>query len=143
MARYIVASGAIGAWAGWDLDVAYYVDCAWMRLVPRQSPADIIVWMPFHQLGHDLFEARFDRGILSRLEAEEVSCELRQVVVLEDPLDERVDVLAAGWANDAKFRRIASERVGEPRLHAPARSSACRPPAVACPHLVARIKSNA
>ena len=34
-ARYIVASGATGAWAGWDLNVAYRVDGAWMRLVPR------------------------------------------------------------------------------------------------------------
>jgi flagellin-like hook-associated protein FlgL len=34
-ARYIVASGAVGAWAGWDLNVAYRVDGAWMRLVPR------------------------------------------------------------------------------------------------------------
>ena len=33
--RYIVASGATGAWAGWDLNVAYHVDGAWMRLVPR------------------------------------------------------------------------------------------------------------
>lgn len=33
--RYIVASGATGAWAGWDLNVAYYVDGAWMRLSPR------------------------------------------------------------------------------------------------------------
>jgi Protein of unknown function (DUF2793) len=33
--RYIVASGATGPWAGWDLNVAYHVDGAWMRLVPR------------------------------------------------------------------------------------------------------------
>ena len=33
--RYIVASGATGAWSGWDLNVAYYVYGAWMRLVPR------------------------------------------------------------------------------------------------------------
>ena len=34
-ARYIVASGATGAWSGWDLNVAYWVDGAWMRLLPR------------------------------------------------------------------------------------------------------------
>ena len=34
-ARYIVAPGATGAWAGWDLNVAYFVDGAWTRLVPR------------------------------------------------------------------------------------------------------------
>lgn len=33
--RYIVASGATGAWSGWDGSVAYWVDGAWMRLVPR------------------------------------------------------------------------------------------------------------
>ena len=33
--RYIVASGATGAWAGWDLNVAFWVDGSWMRLIPR------------------------------------------------------------------------------------------------------------
>ena len=33
--RYIVASGATGLWAGWDLNIAYWVDGAWTRLVPR------------------------------------------------------------------------------------------------------------
>ncbi|MDZ4128655.1 MAG: DUF2793 domain-containing protein, partial [Hydrogenophaga sp.] len=33
--RYIVASGATGDWAGWDLNVAFWTDGAWMRLVPR------------------------------------------------------------------------------------------------------------
>ena len=33
--RYIVGSGTTGAWAGWDGSVAYWVDGAWMRLVPR------------------------------------------------------------------------------------------------------------
>jgi hypothetical protein len=33
--RYIVASGGTGAWAGWDLNIAYYVDGAWMKLVPQ------------------------------------------------------------------------------------------------------------
>ena len=31
-ARYIVASGATGAWAGWDGDVAMWADGAWFRL---------------------------------------------------------------------------------------------------------------
>ena len=39
--RYIVASGATGAWAGWDLNVAYWVDGAWMRLVPRPGLAGL------------------------------------------------------------------------------------------------------
>lgn len=33
--RYLVASGATGLWAGWDLNVAFWVDGVWLRLVPR------------------------------------------------------------------------------------------------------------
>ena len=33
--RYIVASGATGDWAGWDLNVALFADGAWLRLPPR------------------------------------------------------------------------------------------------------------
>ena len=33
--RHLVASGATGLWAGWDLNVAFWVDGVWMRLVPR------------------------------------------------------------------------------------------------------------
>jgi len=33
--RYIVGSGATGAWDGWDLNVAYYVDGAWMKVVQQ------------------------------------------------------------------------------------------------------------
>jgi hypothetical protein len=33
--RYLVAIGATAEWAGWDLNIAYFVDGAWMRLVPR------------------------------------------------------------------------------------------------------------
>ena len=33
--RYIVASGATGSWAGWDLNVALWTDGAWLRLPPR------------------------------------------------------------------------------------------------------------
>jgi hypothetical protein len=33
--RHIVASGATGLWAGWDLNIAFWVDGVWMRLVPR------------------------------------------------------------------------------------------------------------
>jgi hypothetical protein len=33
--RHIVASGASGLWTGWDLNVAFWVDGVWMRLVPR------------------------------------------------------------------------------------------------------------
>ncbi|MFN4287487.1 MAG: DUF2793 domain-containing protein [Brevundimonas sp.] len=33
--RYIVASGATGAWTGWDLNVALWTDGTWLRLPPR------------------------------------------------------------------------------------------------------------
>ena len=33
--RHLVASGATGLWAGWDLNVAFWVDGVWLRLVPR------------------------------------------------------------------------------------------------------------
>ncbi|MDO5704255.1 MAG: DUF2793 domain-containing protein [Paracoccus sp. (in: a-proteobacteria)] len=32
--RYIPASGATGAWAGWDGSIAYWIDGAWMRILP-------------------------------------------------------------------------------------------------------------
>ena len=34
-ARYIVASGGTGAWAGWDGSVAMWSDGTWYRLLPR------------------------------------------------------------------------------------------------------------
>jgi hypothetical protein len=40
--RYIVAAGATGLWAGWDLNGATWVDGAWMRLVPRPG---WLVWI--------------------------------------------------------------------------------------------------
>ena len=33
--RYIVGSGAMGDWAGWDQNVALWTDGAWLRLPPR------------------------------------------------------------------------------------------------------------
>lgn len=50
-ARYIVASSGAGAWSGWDLNIAYRVDGAWIRLVPRpgwvawvQDESALLVW---------------------------------------------------------------------------------------------------
>jgi hypothetical protein len=49
--RYIVASGATGLWTGWDLNVAFWTDGAWLRLVPRRgwvawsvADAGLYVW---------------------------------------------------------------------------------------------------
>ncbi len=40
--RYLVAAGATGLWAGWDLNIALWVDGAWLRLVPRPG---WLVWV--------------------------------------------------------------------------------------------------
>ena len=40
--RHLVASGATGLWAGWDLNVAFWVDGGWIRLVPRTG---WLVWV--------------------------------------------------------------------------------------------------
>ena len=41
-ARYIVAGGATGLWAGWDGDVAFYACAAWLRLPARTG---WVVWV--------------------------------------------------------------------------------------------------
>ncbi|RJF70861.1 DUF2793 domain-containing protein [Rhodopseudomonas palustris] len=35
--RYKVASGATGAWAGWDLNIALFTDGAWSKIVPQNG----------------------------------------------------------------------------------------------------------
>jgi hypothetical protein len=40
--RHLVASGATGLWAAWDLNIAFWVDGAWTRLVPRTG---WLVWV--------------------------------------------------------------------------------------------------
>ncbi len=45
--RHLVASGATGLWAGWDGNIAYRVDGAWMRLVPR---AGWLAWVADEEL---------------------------------------------------------------------------------------------
>jgi hypothetical protein len=35
--RHIVAAGATGLWAGWDLNIATWIDGSWLRLVPREG----------------------------------------------------------------------------------------------------------
>jgi hypothetical protein len=37
-----VAAGATGLWAGWDLNIAFWTDGAWLRLVPRPG---WLVWV--------------------------------------------------------------------------------------------------
>ncbi len=45
--RHLVASGAVGLWAGWDLNVAFWVDGVWLRLVPRHV---WLVWIAAEQV---------------------------------------------------------------------------------------------
>lgn len=49
--RHIPASGAAGAWAGWDGSIAYWIDGAWMRILPApgwlawiDDEAQLVVW---------------------------------------------------------------------------------------------------
>jgi hypothetical protein len=44
--RHLVASGATGLWAGWDLNIAFWVDGVWMRLIPRKG---WLVWIAAEQ----------------------------------------------------------------------------------------------
>ena len=45
--RHVVASGATGLWVGWDLNVAFWVDGVWMRLVPRPG---WLAWIAAEQM---------------------------------------------------------------------------------------------
>jgi hypothetical protein len=45
--RHLVASGAAGLLAGWDLNVAFWIDGVWLRLVPRQG---WLVWIAAEQV---------------------------------------------------------------------------------------------
>ena len=49
--RHIPAPGAAGAWAGWDGSIAYWIDGAWMRILPSpgwlawiEAEAQLVVW---------------------------------------------------------------------------------------------------
>ncbi len=49
--RHIPASGATGAWAGWAGSIAYWIDGAWMRILPTpgwlawiEAEARLVVW---------------------------------------------------------------------------------------------------
>ncbi|WP_287882888.1 DUF2793 domain-containing protein [Paracoccus sp. (in: a-proteobacteria)] len=49
--RHIPAPGATGAWAGWDGCIAYWIDGAWMRILPApgwiawiETEAQLVVW---------------------------------------------------------------------------------------------------
>lgn len=50
-ARHIPATGATGGWAGWSGSIAYWIDGAWMRILPApgwlawiEAEAQLVVW---------------------------------------------------------------------------------------------------
>src|SRR6478609_7793657 len=73
----------------------------------RNTPADVILAMPLHQLGLDLRQASLDRGILVRLKAEEIPRHFRQAIVFEHAFDKCRNVLPAGGPDDTKLSGIA------------------------------------
>ncbi|MDO5757294.1 MAG: DUF2793 domain-containing protein [Rhodobacterales bacterium] len=49
--RYIPATGATGDWAGWDQSIAYWIDGAWMKILPSTGwlawvvgEAQAVIW---------------------------------------------------------------------------------------------------
>ena len=49
--RYIPATGATGDWSGWDGSIAYWIDGAWMRILPNSgwlawvvAEAEAVIW---------------------------------------------------------------------------------------------------
>lgn len=90
--RHIVASGAAGDWAGWDLNVAYWVDGAWMRLVPRpgwrawvEAEAALLVWTGAAWLPLDAALGLITLGTTTRL-AEGPAGSATDMVVAEELL---------------------------------------------------------
>ena len=148
--RYIVASGATGAWAGWDLNVAYWVDGAWMRLVPRPGwqawvvdEASFLAWdgsawsaagLPaffsdaVFQLAHDADPTRravFDlaaiaAGAIAHLRAARRLDRARRPLGRAD-LRRRQDLRRRARGAAARWRRSAPRPAPPPTASAPAR----------------------
>ena len=50
--RHLVASGAIGLWAGWDQSIALRADGTWLRLLPRPGwRAMVCCWTSMARVG--------------------------------------------------------------------------------------------
>ena len=74
--RYIVASGATGAWVGWDASVAQYSGGVWLRLVPQTgwitwdvSASELLVWTGSAWTGLDVAMSLLTRAPSVRVAA--------------------------------------------------------------------------
>jgi Protein of unknown function (DUF2793) len=86
--RYIVASGAAGAWAGWDASIAQFSGGTWLRLIPQTgwlvwdaASSQFLVWTGSAWTGLDVA-----MGILTRAAS---------VRVAEGPAGSATDMVVA------------------------------------------------
>ncbi len=90
--RYIVASGASGAWAGWDASVAQFSGGAWLRLNPQigwlawdAASSQLLVWTGSAWTGLDIAMGLLARASSVRV-AESLAGAATDMVVVEELL---------------------------------------------------------
>ena len=90
--RYIVASNATGAWAGWDSSVAQFSGGAWLRLIPQTGwlvwdagLGQILVWTGSTWTGLDVAMSLLTRAATVRV-AEGPAGSATDMVVAEELL---------------------------------------------------------
>ncbi len=90
--RYIVATGATGAWAGWDDSVALFSGGAWLRLIPQtgwlawdQGAGSALVWTGSAWSGLDVAMALLRRAASVRI-AEGAASSAIEIVTAEELL---------------------------------------------------------
>lgn len=90
--RYIVASGATGAWSGWDSSVAQFSGGAWLRLIPQTgwlawnaASGQFLVWTGSAWTGLDVAMSLLTRTPSVRVAAEAAGS-ATDMVVTEDLL---------------------------------------------------------
>jgi Protein of unknown function (DUF2793) len=90
--RYITASGATGAWVGWDASVAQFSGGAWLRLIPQTGwmawnavSSQFLVWTGSAWTGLDVAMKLLTRTASVRV-AEEAAGSATDMVVAEELL---------------------------------------------------------
>jgi len=90
--RYIIASGATGAWAGWDTSVAQFSGGAWLRLIPQTgwlawnaASGQLLVWTGSAWTGLDVAMELLTRAPSVRV-AEGSAGSATEMVVAEELL---------------------------------------------------------
>lgn len=103
--RYIVASGATGAWAGWDASVAQFSGGAWIRLMPQTGwlawdvqSSTLLVWTGSAWIGLDAAMNLLTRSASVRV-AEGSAGSAIEMVVAEE--------LSSGLSGASKTSTIA------------------------------------